>query len=563
MRKSTKRNLVATLALSAIFSFGFARVAMTVSADEAQNVPTLRTEDVFFDGAGVYVGDEESDVDKSGIRFCVVAKKSILESKTVGAFLAFADEMGKDTELTHEDGYASKRNEVLSKTKNNWRVSDKYTAERDEYMYTYIYIYDFTEDAYNRVININPYVLENTTYTYTGTAGRSMAQVALMDGGECASKYVKTYAVNYYNGEEKLDYSTSAKYGSTLTAPTVTETDFLGWYADKDFTTEFDFTQTVKGTVNVYGKFQKQETAMENCADFDLSQTSEYTVTAPKNVIKFTIEGKEIAFKQIGETITVANATIKNLHLLGEKTAIFETESTKYTKKITFATGVITSKEEFEAFKDKSDGYYVLATDIVYTTYKTWSNDVTFVGTFDGRGHTISGLSFGNSTKYDRGFFKELGENGVLKNTAFKNVYLKGGKSTALIVTVNGTVQDCYAQIAQIGQLSTFSERFSGFGATGNGKVEGCFINLEGVKAIDYVAGFKGDRLYFCPSAIDTTYVYGVFGEGDYSLEYGASSYNCLPKYKNWSKEYASEFDGEFWDLSGAFPILKAKKTNA
>ena len=377
MKKSTRRNIIAALTLSAVCSFGIAGAAFTAYADNAVQV---RSEDVFFDGAGVYLGNVKNDVDRSGIRFCVMAKQSVLESKTVGAVLAFKDQMGNDTELTLEDTYASKRNEVLSTAADKWQVSTKYTVQGDEedaYKFTYVYIYDFTEDAYNRDISINPYVLDGTTYTYAGTESRSMSQVALAanaDGFD-ASKYIKSYNVNYFNGEEKMTYSTTATYGETLTEPTVTEDNFLGWYADADFTETFDFTQIVKGTVNVYAKFKAEET-LEGVT-FNLSTTDDYTLTVAGTVETFTLGGKEVTVSQTGTTVTIENTALKALGLKGAQTAVIETTEAIYNGTITLSSNGYVAYKPNAIVKDSAaanistnaDGHTVYAA----TTATNWS----------------------------------------------------------------------------------------------------------------------------------------------------------------------------------------------
>ena len=576
MRKATKRNLIAVLALSAVCSFGFAGVEMTASADEVQNALTARTEDVFFDGAGVYLGNVESGVDKSGIRFCVVAKKSVVESKTVGAFLAFADEMGADTELTNEDRYASKKNEVLSTNTDKWQVSDKYTVEGDEYMYTYVYIYDFTEDAYNRVININPYVLENTTYAYVGTAGRSMAQVALdaNANGFDASKYIKTYGVNYYNGDEKMEYSTSAKYGSTLIAPTVTQEKFVGWYADKELTTEFDFTQTVKGTVNVYAKFNTQQTIAGNYADFDLSLTSNYTFIAPASIVqKVTINDTALNFTQNGTTVTLKNSELKAIGV-GEKRAVIETTDTVYSTKVTLATRIIKNETTFNAFKadtanDTTGTYYVLAKSLSLS--KTNYN-MNFSGTFDGRGFTISSDSHGNTV--NGFFFKKLNKGGVLKNTAFifKDLQKNMGQYNSIVSENYGCIENIYVKVVKVNffkdaaYTNTLMGAFFGKDAYG-GTTKNSILDVDDVytdnhgivamNSVDLKAGATCDASVYVVGSARTGNGYFLF-EG--SLQQTGADVNST-RDANGTLAKTATWDTSIWDTSGDWPVFKSAKT--
>ena len=230
----------------------------------------IPTADILVTGASVYVGDAQTEdgVDKNGIRFQVLAKKSLVESGAeIGALLLPAD-MTTETELKVDTVVIQNEQvEGIEKVTNETLTVEKWEASRyEDYLQTNVYLYNFPASDYNREILASAYIKSGNSYTYSQTISRSMAYVALAaenDNDERASSYIKSYNVNYYdedgiteiNGFEDI----IGRYGSLIEEPESIEGE-VGkivdeWYLDKDCTQTFDFTKTVKGTTNLYSKW--------------------------------------------------------------------------------------------------------------------------------------------------------------------------------------------------------------------------------------------------------------------------------------------------------------------
>ncbi len=82
-------------------------------------------------------------------------------------------------------------------------------------------------------------------------------------------------------------------------------------------------------------------------------------------------------------------------------------------------------------------------TPIVSDYYKQYT------GTFDGQGHTISGLYVNDNNTKSVGFFGNLGNGGIIRNVGVKDSYFYNGKSSGNVGGVcgynsNGTIENCY-----------------------------------------------------------------------------------------------------------------------
>ncbi|MEE0059758.1 MAG: hypothetical protein UE295_02900, partial [Acutalibacteraceae bacterium] len=67
-----------------------------------------------------------------------------------------------------------------------------------------------------------------------------------------------------------------------------------------------------------------------------------------------------------------------------------------------------------------------------------------YAGTFDGNGHSVSGLYL-KSSESDQGFVRRLSDKGTVKNLTIKNSYISGGQYTGGITGDNsGTIDNCH-----------------------------------------------------------------------------------------------------------------------
>ena len=78
--------------------------------------------------------------------------------------------------------------------------------------------------------------------------------------------------------------------------------------------------------------------------------------------------------------------------------------------------------------------------------FKQWTPIGKYEGTFDGDGHTISGLYFDGPDWGEVGLFGRIQKEGIIQNVGVINSYIKGGKWVGGVCGYNaeGTIQNCY-----------------------------------------------------------------------------------------------------------------------
>lgn len=215
---------------------------------------------------------------------------------------------------------------------------------------------------------------------------------------------------------------------------------------------------------------------------------------------------------------------------LGEGELIISTDRADYILDAALYTMIIRTAEDLSSMRTiydygadatTCDGYYILGNDITYTggsfvplapEGSVWSraggtnggsngvNGITggFKGVFDGKGHTIRGLTFSISptttTAYN-GMFGVLHRDGVVQNVTFTDANICG----ALIAySGSGTVRNVYAQYATVtgGTDGHFAGTvFTGSAASG-ATVEACFIDCTGTRYSG--ADAKNTRIVGC-----------------------------------------------------------------
>lgn len=119
------------------------------------------------------------------------------------------------------------------------------------------------------------------------------------------------------------------------------------------------------------------------------------------------------------------------------------------------------------------------------------SYNSSFKGTFDGGGHTISGLYFNDSKKNYVGLFGYVGEGGTVKNVTITDSYVSGSRCVGGICgNNNGIVQDCTSGCTVKG-----TEDFTGgiCGFNNFGSLKNCH-NTGKVSGNTYVGGVCGQN---------------------------------------------------------------------
>lgn len=112
-----------------------------------------------------------------------------------------------------------------------------------------------------------------------------------------------------------------------------------------------------------------------------------------------------------------------------------------------------------------------------------WTPIAGFNGTFDGQGHTISGVMINNSSSDDQGLFGVFGKSAKVRNLVIANSYISGGNNTGAVVgATDGTSEDASL-------------------------IENCHVmesvTITGTEGANYggIAGFSGGSIIACSSA--------------------------------------------------------------
>lgn len=98
----------------------------------------------------------------------------------------------------------------------------------------------------------------------------------------------KNYEVSFITEHGKTPTSQNVKYNGTATNPGELTEDgytFIGWYADKDHNTKFDFSTPITGDTKVYAKWEKNAPVLPDAYELNVSGAFVYVdgvdVTAP------------------------------------------------------------------------------------------------------------------------------------------------------------------------------------------------------------------------------------------------------------------------------------------
>lgn len=221
------------------------------------------------------------------------------------------------------------------------------------------------------------------------------------------------------------------------------------------------------------------------------------------------------------------------------------------------------------------DGYFVLGNDIAFTAgtafgagnilfnsaanhidpYK--ANNFTtigFQGTFDGRGHTISGITFNEG-----GLFGIIGSKALVKNIAFDNVKIaKGPNDVAsahvLASGVCGTVTNIYINYNNNNENPNPSASVC-FGMIASGHMSNVVVSVEGVKTTGFLAIYSSWRpTTYTPQVVNCYVVTSIAG-----VTAGTNGDITKILRADLDIELFSGFDTKLWDLSGNMPVLKAQ----
>ena len=172
------------------------------------------------------------------------------------------------------------------------------------------------------------------------------------------------------------------------------------------------------------------------------------------------------------DNLYVQSGKLYGFEIVGkqQRTVVLYNDLIGYEVKITPISKIITQASELSTIMDYAGGgssyanygYYVLGNDIIDSSYQLptvkaglaavgalTTAELGFRGVFDGRGYTISGITFNSF-----GLFGYLGNGGVIQNVAFDKVKVRTGSSanypSLLACYINGaTIENVYINVAE------------------------------------------------------------------------------------------------------------------
>lgn len=301
-----------------------------------------------------------------------------------------------------------------------------------------------------------------------------------------------------------------------------------------------------------------------NGVEHDLS-TGALTLTVEGTVSEAFVGDNETTFEQNRNTVTITGAT----SVAGNAIVTVTTDVNIYNLPVLFITKVITSATDWNTVAatkvdDTLGGYYVLGDDIDFTGMaaptlcgELWAPEKGFVGTFDGRGYAIKGLSYADGSL---GFFGMIGQAGVVKNLAFLNCELVPGayKSGIVANLVLGTVENVYVSAKNNG--SWWTAAFAYY-IGGSAVVRNCMIEVtEGENAAFKAALANSIK----PNAtIENCYAIGAQpllyvddAHGEFTETDTLKHFETEADMKAAALDL-SGWNTEIWDVSSGIPVFK------
>ena len=309
---------------------------------------------------------------------------------------------------------------------------------------------------------------------------------------------------------------------------------------------------------DIFAEFPEEERTI-------VSADGDFTVTDGK-VFGFTVDNEN------SQEITVYNSAV------GYKLTVIP-----YTR-------IFTSAEELAMFymndyETAYNGYYILGNDIDASDYvhadhmryagngyKMYTN-IGLVGTFDGKGHTIDGITIGRS-----GLFGMVGKGAVIKNVGFTNVKFSGtneGDYTLACYICSATLKNVYIQAKELATTG-WNNALVANNVTIDSTVENCIFQLDDAYTKKAAFGAfaamcaEREKLMYASSAFlkdcyvisptpmtqdNTNYVCDMLGS--------TYVYPNVKRYENIAEMKAdatndySSFETEFWDISSGIPVWK------
>ncbi|MFP8890731.1 GLUG motif-containing protein, partial [Natrialbaceae archaeon A-CW2] len=190
---------------------------------------------------------------------------------------------------------------------------------------------------------------------------------------------------------------------------------------------------------------------------------------------------------------------------------------------------LITDIDELQAIGEFPHRHYALDADLDASETAAWNggsgfepmaqDEEGFTGSFDGNGHTITGLTIDRETA-EVGLFSRTHEEAEVRSVGLVDVNIQGGSQTGALVGVNhGSIEDVYVT----GAVATDSADTGGLVGKNAGPISDSYSTAS-VTGSWAVGGLVGDSIQIQDASVTNSYATGdVHGEGDVGGLVGSS----------------------------------------
>lgn len=208
---------------------------------------------------------------------------------------------------------------------------------------------------------------------------------------------------------------------------------------------------------------------------------------------------------------------------------------------------------------------------------KSSSDDDAYTGTFDGNGHTISGLYFNKSNSWYVGLFGCIGAEGKISNVGVSDSYFQSSNCPyigGVCGSNSGELQNCSNSSTVIGKENEY--RIGGVCGDNSGTIKSCYntASVSGQYSVGGVSGSLGSDVTNC-YYLSGTVADGKSGIGGQKDENGKAEKMSLEQFKsgevawllNGSKSVSTEESTLAWyqkldENADAYPVLKSTDHN-
>lgn len=227
-----------------------------------------------------------------------------------------------------------------------------------------------------------------------------------------------------------------------------------------------------------------------------------------------------------GETATLNGARVKNTNgdvlselvdgkidfasiAVGEMKMVLDTRNIIYNLNVELFDVAIKDVEEFKSIENETTLTYCLENDLDFSSIDGYKTSTWFCGTFDGKGHKVTGLNIKNS---EQGLFSVL-NGATIKNLSVIDAVLIGSKVGAISYAIAGNesfIENVYVSVKSIASWGdTYVGGLVGY-AFAAARAKNCFVylpeNTDSSYKLGYVCGSRNEWA----TANDCVFVGGI-----------------------------------------------------